>query len=481
MAYARFMEAREDLNQAMKACRELIQHTVTFTRYEESERAQQWRGEIARRTIVLLRTAVSVLEYNTKGQHAWKVPELTKDEKQALLISVGKSNERTPMVLTVFLRSAIASQVEYLEKPIHVNKELRLYQFVSNFVTAYHDLMKLATTPFPFPLVQMGRTILFLWIFTLPCAIMNDVEKLPALMLIIFFSTYGFVGLEFVSIELDDPFGDDPNDFDAFGLAKVVFEDIYLAIYDIDGKQAAASLKRGFENAGTKKPGARHIRYSSYETFKTSTPAPERKIGTDRSQLLRDYVKGKSHRMLNVFGGGSSQNVPNDSGNTENLLSSKRKDSPVSDAGSMEPLDGATNGIDLNDVFDEITPKSVAPENCVNKGFGSPELNRHVGFESLPQQTRNDADVGLSEKSKGRPPLNFGSPTPSRSRRNMGFASPSRSYRKMISGDESFHTVASHDSWYEDDDLYSPNGYLLPPLEDEEEEEDNVRVEFERC
>lgn len=136
-------------------------------------------------------------------------------------MTVGKSNERVPMVLTVFLRSAIASQREYLEHPMHVNRELRLYQFVSDFVTAYHGLMKIVTTPFPFPLVQMARTFLFLWVFTLPFAIENDIGKLPALVMIIFFVTYGFIGLEFVSIELDDPFGDDPNDFDVLGLAKV--------------------------------------------------------------------------------------------------------------------------------------------------------------------------------------------------------------------------------------------------------------------
>ena len=146
---------------------------------------------------------------------------MNRDEKQALILTVGKSNERVPMVLTVFLRSAIASQREYLEHPMHVNRELRLYQFVSDFVTAYHGLMKIVTTPFPFPLVQMARTFLFLWVFTLPFAIENDIGKLPALVMIIFFVTYGFIGLEFVSIELDDPFGDDPNDFDVLGLAKV--------------------------------------------------------------------------------------------------------------------------------------------------------------------------------------------------------------------------------------------------------------------
>jgi predicted membrane chloride channel (bestrophin family) len=69
IAYARFMEARDFLNDAMKACRELTQHMITFTRYEHKIQAVQWRQEIARRTVVLLRTVVSVLEVSIFRGH----------------------------------------------------------------------------------------------------------------------------------------------------------------------------------------------------------------------------------------------------------------------------------------------------------------------------------------------------------------------------------------------------------------------------
>jgi predicted membrane chloride channel (bestrophin family) len=111
------------------------------------------------------------------------------------------------------------------------------------------------TTPFPFPLVQMARTFLFFYIYTLPFALLNDASNPLAHLGVIFMVridyylevlfawcwpfrlsltslllhhrhhrhqvTYGFVGLETVSIELDDPFGDDENDFDNLGMALV--------------------------------------------------------------------------------------------------------------------------------------------------------------------------------------------------------------------------------------------------------------------
>jgi predicted membrane chloride channel (bestrophin family) len=88
----------------------------------------------------------------------------------------------------------------------------------------FQGLKKLITTPFPFPLVQMTRTFLFIWVFTLPTVICysQDMNRKPYdEALLIFFITYGFIGLEYVAMELDDPFGEDPNDFDDLGMAQV--------------------------------------------------------------------------------------------------------------------------------------------------------------------------------------------------------------------------------------------------------------------
>ena len=191
IAYARYMEARMDLSNATMACRELISYATTFTRYDKSPRAKKWRIDLARRTIKLLRTMVAVLEFQSCGNHAWKVPVLSREEKLALQTAVGKSNERSPMLLAMFVQSTIASNVEYLKKPLHPNKEMKLYSFVSDFEAAYHGLMKLVTTPFPFPLVQMTRTFLFIWVFTLPWVLVNDLQKTSALIFTVFFITYG--------------------------------------------------------------------------------------------------------------------------------------------------------------------------------------------------------------------------------------------------------------------------------------------------
>jgi predicted membrane chloride channel (bestrophin family) len=158
---------------------------------------------------------------------------------------VADENFRAPIVLAYNLRQAILAQRngEYLEKRMHVNEELKILGFVSDYVTAFHGLKKLITAPFPFPLVQMTRTFLFFWVFSLPLVLVHAIPQPVQVMVIMFFVTYGFLGLEYVSMELDDPFGDDPNDFDDLGMAEIVFEDIYISLYKRDGLESAEMLR----------------------------------------------------------------------------------------------------------------------------------------------------------------------------------------------------------------------------------------------
>lgn len=43
--------------------------------------------------------------------------------------------------------------------------------------------------------------------------LLSGQESLAQVLLCVFFITYGFLGLENVSMELDDPYGKDSNDF----------------------------------------------------------------------------------------------------------------------------------------------------------------------------------------------------------------------------------------------------------------------------
>lgn len=351
ITYSRFMEARSYLNDAMVACREVNQHVICFTRFNTSEEAQQWRFEISRRTVVLLRTLVNILQFPTKGQDAWKVPAITREEITVLLGSVGKSNHRAPLLLSVFLRTQIASHVHKLEPKLHVNKELKLLSFVSDFITAFQGMTMLIATPFPFPLVQMTRTANFVWVFTLPFALANDIAKLPALLFLIFFITYGFLGLEFVSMELDDPFGDDANDLDVEGLAMVVCDDIYIGIHDMDGIEAADRLKK---NVSLRK---QHNRLTSVQVWNNAA----QDISFRKSRLYNPKVNeslvAAYETEKKVNSGASPNSSRADSAVVENDVERGRKEHPLRRERDVfyEQQIPRSTAIPLDEVFEKAT------------------------------------------------------------------------------------------------------------------------------
>jgi Bestrophin, RFP-TM, chloride channel len=82
-------------------------------------------------------------------------------------------------------------------------ERVTLLNMLNDYVHEYRNLLKLASTPIPFPLIQMARTFLFLWTFTIPLVLRGVVsgEALAALVFV-FFLTYGFIGLELVATKL---------------------------------------------------------------------------------------------------------------------------------------------------------------------------------------------------------------------------------------------------------------------------------------
>mmetsp|Transcript_10926 Transcript_10926/g.16378 ORF Transcript_10926/g.16378 Transcript_10926/m.16378 type:complete len:313 (-) Transcript_10926:234-1172(-) len=215
-AYNRFWEARTLLSKALQQCRQLSIHASAFSREDKNEKADKWRMMISKRTIKLLKKTMSVLED----------PEKTVE----LLHNTRRQDEDSlkddPMELVAYVHAAITLQKKYLSEPLIIHKELKLHQYASEFTNYYHELAKFSATPYPFPTAQMTRIFLFVWMFSLPFALVHVSEEPYSIVLIIFFITYGFFGLEFVSIELDDPFGDDPNDLEMDALSKVIIKGI---------------------------------------------------------------------------------------------------------------------------------------------------------------------------------------------------------------------------------------------------------------
>mmetsp|Transcript_28433 Transcript_28433/g.42027 ORF Transcript_28433/g.42027 Transcript_28433/m.42027 type:complete len:267 (+) Transcript_28433:485-1285(+) len=218
--------------------------------------------------MILLRTSIAVVEFCSRGLPAWKVPELTGLEQLYLTPNVSwdrhsqrlnnnnddngqidhdnyANSMRVPFRAAYLLRETIVSCEKRLTTPLHITQINAMLGSVDRFLTGFYGMRKFITTPVPFPLIQMTRTILCFYLFTIPLVFLSDTmaDNMLERCLSVFMLTYGFMGLELVAIELDDPFGTDDNDFDCLAFANMVFEDSFLIMHDIDGDEWAEKLR----------------------------------------------------------------------------------------------------------------------------------------------------------------------------------------------------------------------------------------------
>lgn len=214
---------------------------------------------IAYYSCLLLRLMMAACDYKSEGIYPWTIPELHGYIKEELL----KHNQitgltskwghakrtereevyRIPITMCHFLRIALTDNEKYLQNDCSGLPIGRFNSIVDNLNHAYCAQKRVHITPPPFPMVQMSRTITFVWVFLLPVVLMEDESSVMAHCFVVFFVTFAFIGLELVAIEVDDPFGHDDNDIDNMGLALSVFEDVYNIINLVDGEEWAYKVR----------------------------------------------------------------------------------------------------------------------------------------------------------------------------------------------------------------------------------------------
>ena len=259
ISYDRFMDFRKHLATTYHACREIAQFTTVYSMETQAEEVRKWRQEVCYRTILMLWVTMDALLWSSTERENWENEYFKYNpakDKQGFIsdhffhfrkLAHGRrsyidENFRAPITFQHLVRCIIMEHPKYLGYKLAVNEYRDLLNFVTIFNEAFHSFRVLIFTPYPFPLVQMTRAFLFFWVYTLPMVLLKE-YRLWSSLFIVLLVTFGFVGIEYVSMALDDPFGDETNDVDEHGMAILVYEDIYLSIYRIDGPKLAFELR----------------------------------------------------------------------------------------------------------------------------------------------------------------------------------------------------------------------------------------------
>jgi len=208
-AYDRYMSCRIEFGRAMYSLRELNQYCITMTEGDLTQAAFRWRKELKRTILQLIQSIVTMVKNSRHAQH--------------LATGVDKDQEGDPFELINYLRSHMYNGCKALpEANLQVLELGKMLDVLHEFTQSYRELVRLASTPIPFALVQMGRTFMFIWVLSLPLVLSGeDFNDMLSVFIFVVLLTYGFLGLEVVSMILSNPFGDEAKSaLDVKNMAK---------------------------------------------------------------------------------------------------------------------------------------------------------------------------------------------------------------------------------------------------------------------
>ena len=216
LAYERYMSAQIAMGDALMTLRELHQLALTLTEDHAGTDAEEWRLDAKN---LIIQEMVATLR---DGRHAAVLARnaglrFGGNACDKGLVGAGGSDD--PMTLVQVLQSHLYHDSSFLSRPPRAGdggftelqqlERCKMHDLLHEFTVSYRNLLRLASTPMPFALVQMGRK--FTWTLTIPFVFSgNDfVQEYPSAFTFVILLTYGFIGLEFVSKMLSDPFGDE--------------------------------------------------------------------------------------------------------------------------------------------------------------------------------------------------------------------------------------------------------------------------------
>lgn len=208
LSLERYMLSRAWAGHCLTSLRELNQLVLTFSEEQSAVEARLWRREAREKMVEILHSTIRVVKDEEKAANlARNVPPETDDD---------------PFLYAQSLRSHLYHGCYVLPVDLHILERCKLLDQLNVFLNAYREILRLASTPLPFTMIQMGRTFLFLWTFSMPFALVGIVDEIVSVLVFVFFLTYGFVGLEFVSMKLLHPFADSVNDIDIVGMGDAI-------------------------------------------------------------------------------------------------------------------------------------------------------------------------------------------------------------------------------------------------------------------
>ena len=202
-SYNRFWEARGLIGKALNNAKLLADRAALYSGHSRTEKAQMWRDALRVRLIELLNASMHLVQNERASLLNLIKAESRKERKKARKAAKAHAREvanslykrhglrkslmlealpfakestssrsllenaievcynrgESEAPLASMVDAIIISNGEYLETPLIIHEKMDLLSRTAAFLDCFHGLLKFSTTPIPFVIVQMGRTV----------------------------------------------------------------------------------------------------------------------------------------------------------------------------------------------------------------------------------------------------------------------------------------------------------------------------------
>jgi predicted membrane chloride channel (bestrophin family) len=190
----------------------LLRHVLRYS----SLYCTYWK--LVYRSLLFVRTTVSVMAFLHTKERAWQVAEFDGVELDKIRQYTNASELTTGSAKEAQANLSVPVYVSYLMRQTIVRRnatvasqreeEVQVLDLVDSMLADYYSIQELLTLPPPLIYAETTFTFLYLYVFTLPLALVSliDTESLSDLvtyMFAVFLSTYTLLGLDMVSHMFD--------------------------------------------------------------------------------------------------------------------------------------------------------------------------------------------------------------------------------------------------------------------------------------
>ncbi len=207
-SYDRYWEGRRCLGCVVNASRNLIRTGTIYAGLHE---------ELALRI-----TAYAIsLKNHLRGE---KHPEEFSPYLPEAEISLLETSMNFPLLIATSVSRLV--QGCFKEGKISVFEATMMEGHVNELLNNQGACERILRTPIPFGHAAHIRQLLFIYVVTLPFVLVPKLEWMA--IFAVMFIGFGLMGIEEAGVEIEDPFGDDPNDLPVDDICKTIGRDMKM-------------------------------------------------------------------------------------------------------------------------------------------------------------------------------------------------------------------------------------------------------------